>query len=237
MEADELKQYAVVLENVKKVYGGAVPTYALKGINLRIRRGEFVSVVGPSGSGKSTLLNIMGVLDRPTEGKVYVGGIDVLSLPDSKLSYARNKYIGFVFQSYNLINRLTVLQNVELPLMIRGMSKLEMEARAMKSLEMVGVATLANKKPNALSGGQQQRVAIARALVTEPEFILADEPTGNLDTTNSLMIMDLLKAVNREAGRSIVMVTHNMELAKMTHRIIHIRDGLIESDERLGRDP
>jgi len=229
----QLEEYAVVLKGVKKVYGGAVPTYALKGINLEVKVGDFVSIVGPSGSGKSTLLNIMGVLDRPSEGKVFVGGFDVSALPDSKLSYIRNRYIGFVFQSYNLVSRLTALQNVELPLMVRGISGSKMREIAMESLEAVGIADLAFKKPYALSGGQQQRVAIARALATDPRFILADEPTGNLDSVSSAMIMELLKKVNTEMGKSIVMVTHNMELAKMTARIIHIRDGLIEKVEEV----
>jgi len=231
-----MDETAIALLDVRKTYGGGVPTQALRGITMSVKRGEFVSVVGPSGSGKSTLLNIMGALDKPTSGKVILAGQDVSRLPDSKLSYIRNRYIGFVFQSYNLVPRMTVLENVMLPLMVRGMSMEEMKRRAMASLREVGILELAGKRPNALSGGQQQRVAIARAVAADPRFILADEPTGNLDSVSSGIVMRLLRRVNRESGKSIVMVTHNMELAKMTDRIVHIRDGLIEKVEEVARD-
>ncbi|MGC8969940.1 MAG: ABC transporter ATP-binding protein [Conexivisphaera sp.] len=226
-----LPGFAIYLEGVRKVYGGAVKTVALDGVTLGVRSGEFVSIVGPSGSGKSTLLNIMGALDRPTSGRVIIAGRDVSGLSDAELSRVRNRYVGFVFQAYNLINRMNVLENVELPLVARGVPAPERRRRALDALRLLGVDHLSAKSPRFLSGGEQQRVAIARALAQDTEFILADEPTGNLDTRNSEIVMRALLEVNRRAGKTVVMVTHNMELAAMTQRIIRIRDGRIEGVE------
>lgn len=222
---------AIDLQNIHKVYYGGVPTPALRGINLKIYRGEFVSIVGPSGSGKSTLLNMIGALDRPTKGHVFIDGVDVNRLNEDGLSRLRNRKIGFVFQAFNLIHRLTALQNVELPLFVRGVPESARRRRALEALKSVGVHHLAKKKPFQLSGGEQQRVAIARALVTDPMIILADEPTGNLDSKSASIVMDALEGVNKR-GKTIVVVTHNMEVAKRTRRIIYIRDGMIEREVR-----
>jgi len=224
-------EYAIYLEGVRKVYGGAVPTVALDGVTFGVERGRFVSIVGPSGSGKSTLLHIMGALDRPTSGRVFIAGMDVSGLRDSELSRVRNRYIGFVFQAFNLLGRMSVLENVELPLIARGVPAQERRRRAMAALELLGVGHLWSKSPRLLSGGEQQRVAIARALVGDPEFILADEPTGNLDSRSSMVVMEAFREVNRRAGKTIVMVTHNMELAEMTDAIYRMRDGRIEGAE------
>ncbi|BBE42851.1 ABC transporter ATP-binding protein [Conexivisphaera calida] len=228
--------YAIYLDSVRKVYGGAVPTVALDDVTLGVRRGEFISIVGPSGSGKSTLLNIMGALDRPTSGRVYIAGRDVSRLPDDELSRVRNRYIGFVFQAFNLITRMSVVENVELPLVARGMRTSERRRRAMEALKLLGVDHLWAKSPRFLSGGEQQRVAIARALAQDPEFVLADEPTGNLDSKNSDVVMRALMDVNRRTGKTVIMVTHNMELAAMTDKIYRIRDGRIEGVETPQRE-
>ncbi len=225
------EEFAIYLEEVTKVYRGAVPTVALNRVTLGVRRGEFVSIVGPSGSGKSTLLHVMGTLDRPTSGRVYIAGREVSGLGDAELSRIRNRYIGFVFQAFNLINRMSVLENVELPLIARGMRAQERRRRAMEALRLLGVDHLWAKSPRFLSGGEQQRVAIARALAQDPEFILADEPTGNLDSKNAEVVMRALMDVNRRAGKTVIMVTHNMELANMTDKIYRIRDGRIEGVE------
>jgi putative ABC transport system ATP-binding protein len=195
-----------------------------------VNKGEFVSVVGPSGSGKSTLLNMLGALDRPTSGKVFMDGIDIFSLNDSQLATVRNNKLGFIFQSYNLINRTTVLKNVEFPGIIGGMSDADRRRRALKLLDFLGIKNKANFKPLNLSGGQQQRVAIARALMNDPKIILADEPTENLDTKTGIDVFNLLTLLSREFKRTIIMVTHNPELAAATDRAIHIRDGAIEKD-------
>jgi len=229
----QLSDYAIYLDNVKKVYGGAVPTVALDGVTLGVKRGEIVSIVGPSGSGKSTLLNIMGALDRPTSGDVFIAGREISRLGDEELSRVRNRYIGFVFQAFNLINRMSVLRNVELPLVVRGVPAAERRRRALDALKLLGVDHLWAKSPRFLSGGEQQRVAIARALIGDPEFVLADEPTGNLDSRNAETVMRALLNVNREAGKTVIIVTHNMELAAMTDKIFRIRDGRIEGVEVL----
>ncbi|MFP3282964.1 MAG: ABC transporter ATP-binding protein [Nitrososphaeria archaeon] len=229
----QLSDYAIYLDNVKKVYGGAVPTVALDGVTLGVKRGEMVSIVGPSGSGKSTLLNIMGALDRPTSGDVFIAGREISRLGDEELSRVRNRYIGFVFQAFNLINRMSVLRNVELPLVVRGVPAAERRRRALDALKLLGVDHLWAKSPRFLSGGEQQRVAIARALIGDPEFVLADEPTGNLDSRNAETVMRALLNVNREAGKTVIIVTHNMELAAMTDKIFRIRDGRIEGVEVL----
>ncbi len=222
---------AIDLRNVHKVYYGGVPTPALRGVSLKIYRGEFVSIVGPSGSGKSTLLNMIGALDRPTKGRVLIDGVDINRLSEDGLSKLRNRKIGFVFQAFNLIHRLTALQNVELPLFVRGVPERVRKRRALEALKSVGILHLARKKPFQLSGGEQQRVAIARALVTNPTIILADEPTGNLDSKSASVVMDVLEDVNRR-GKTVVVVTHNMEVARRTRRIIYLRDGMIEREVR-----
>jgi len=218
-------------ENLTKIYASATSkVVSLNNVSFSVNKGEFVSVVGPSGSGKSTLLNMLGALDRPTSGKVYINGIDIFSLNDFQIAAMRNDTIGFIFQSYNLINRTTVLKNVEVPGIIGGMSDADRRRRALKLLDFLGIKNKANFKPLDLSGGQQQRVAVARALMNDPKMILADEPTGNLDTKTGHDVFNLLTLLSREFRRTIIMVTHNPELAAATDRAIHIRDGAIEKE-------
>ncbi len=222
---------AIETSDLKKIFNmGVVKVNALRGVNLKVKHGEMISVVGPSGSGKSTLLNMLGALDKPTSGKILIDGIDITRLKNGTLSKFRNRKIGFIFQTYNLINRSTVIKNVELPAIARGMPKKIRRRRVQELLNVVGLGDKANRRPNVLSGGEQQRVAIARALINDPAFILADEPTGNLDTKTGKEIADLLLKINRERGATIVIVTHNLELADDAQRIIHLRDGIIEKE-------
>jgi putative ABC transport system ATP-binding protein len=222
---------AMKVENLTKVYSSSTGrVVSLNNVSFSVSKGEFVSVVGPSGSGKSTLLNMLGALDRPTSGRVFMDGIDIFSLNDSQIATVRNDKLGFIFQSYNLINRTTVLKNVEFPGIVGGMSDADRRRRALKLLDFLGIKNKANFKPLNLSGGQQQRVAIARALMNDPKIILADEPTGNLDTKTGIDVFNLLTLLSREFKRTIIMVTHNPELAAATDRAIHIRDGAIEKD-------
>jgi len=221
---------------VAKVYGqGQAAMEALRGIDLSIHEGEFVAVMGPSGSGKSTCLNILGCLDMPTSGTYTFRGIDVGQLTRKQRALLRRHYLGFVFQGYNLLNRTSALENVELPLIYRRTTAGARRERALHALEMVGLRGWESHTPGELSGGQQQRVAIARAIVTEPAVLLADEPTGNLDTARSREIMDLLSALNRDQGISIIMVTHESDMAAYAKRVIRFLDGLVESDEQNGR--
>ncbi len=229
--SDNKSQIALEVNDITKVFQTKAGIFeALRGISFVINRGEFVSIVGPSGSGKSTLLNIIGALDRPTSGKVYIDGIDIFSLRDGEIAAMRNKLIGFIFQSFNLINRSTVQKNVELPAIISDMSKQERKRRALLLLESLGVAEKARLKTSSLSGGQQQRVAIARALINNPTMVLADEPTGNLDTKTGNEVFDLLRILSTKFRRNVIFVTHNQELAKKTDRIIYIKDGVIERE-------
>src|ERR1700739_4514188 len=219
------------VENLTKVYASASgKVVSLNNVSFSVNKGEFVSVVGPSGSGKSTLVNMLGALDRPTSGKVFLDGIDIFSLNDTQLASVRNNKLGFIFQSYNLINRTTVLKNVEFPGIIGGMSDADRKRRALKLLDFLGIKNKVNFKPLNLSGGQQQRVAIARALMNDPKIILADEPTANLDTKTGIDVFNLLTLLSHEFKRTIILVTHNPELAAATDRAIHIRDGAIEKD-------
>lgn len=220
------------LQTVRKIYGsGAAAMHALRGVSLRIDPGEFVAVMGPSGSGKSTSMNILGCMDQPTSGKYWFQNIDVGALTRDQRTLLRRHYLGFIFQGFNLLNRTSALENVELPLIYRGVDAAERRRAAYQALDTVGLKGWEHHMPNELSGGQQQRVAIARAIVTRPLLLLADEPTGNLDTLRSQEIMALLTAFNREQGITVVMVTHEADMAAYAKRIVHFRDGLIETDE------
>ncbi|MFB9864018.1 ABC transporter ATP-binding protein [Rufibacter immobilis] len=217
-------------ENISRVYQmGTETIHALRSISIEIKKGEYVAFMGPSGSGKSTLMNIVGCLDTPTSGTYILNGNDVSNMADNELATVRNKEIGFVFQTFNLLPRSSSLENVALPLVYAGYGKAEREERAMEALNSVGLGTRAQHKPNELSGGQRQRVAIARALVNDPSIILADEPTGNLDTKTSYEIMGLFENLHAK-GNTIIMVTHEDDIAHYAHRIVRLRDGLIESD-------
>ncbi len=206
----------------------------LHGIDLDVSEGEFVSIVGASGSGKSTLMNMIGVLDRPTEGTYWLDGTDVQDAEDDELSQIRNRKIGFVFQNFNLISRTNALRNVELPMMYAGMPQKKRTKRAEELLDLVGMADRMEHQPNELSGGQKQRVAIARAMANDPAIILADEPTGALDSKTGRMVMDLFHRLNREQGKTIVLITHNQELAAETGRILTMRDGILYTDGERG---
>lgn len=216
----------ITLKEINKIYRtNEIETQALENVNLTIDKGEFVSIMGPSGCGKSTLLNIVGLLDKPTSGAIEIDGVSVDKMSDKKLSAFRNRKLGFVFQSFHLINSLNVMDNVELPLIYRKVSSSERQRLAKEVLERVGLSHRLRHMPNQLSGGQCQRVAIARAIIGSPEIILADEPTGNLDSKMGAEVMELLHDLNREDGRTILMVTHNEEQAKQTDRIVRFFDG------------
>jgi putative ABC transport system ATP-binding protein len=220
--------WVIQAENLTKVYKmGEVEVHALRGLSLKIARGEIIAIMGPSGSGKSTLMNIIGCLDRPTAGEYFLDGERVSNLKDDQLAAIRNHKVGFVFQSFNLLSRSTALSNVELPLRYAGMAR-GRKVRARTALESVGLGDRMYHRPNELSGGQQQRVAIARALVNDPAIILADEPTGNLDSKSGEEIMNLLLALNRDRGTTLIIVTHDTEVASHAQRIVHIRDGVVD---------
>jgi putative ABC transport system ATP-binding protein len=221
----------IQIQNVRKVYQtGRLFVEALQGVSFTIKKGEFVSIMGPSGSGKSTLMNILGCLDRPTSGTYRLNSIDVAHLSDNRLSEVRNKEIGFVFQQFHLLPRITIQQNVEVPLVYAGVNSRQRRERARQLLEMVELGDRTHHKPNELSGGQKQRAAIARALVNNPSIVLADEPTGNLDSKTGIVIMELLAKLH-SMGHTIILVTHNAEISEYTRRVIRLRDGCIASDE------
>jgi putative ABC transport system ATP-binding protein len=239
-QSQSISTVALKLENVKKIFESRsasakkMEVVALDGVSFEVKRGEFVSIVGPSGSGKSTLLNLIGALDRPTSGKVFINGQDIFLLDDTRLSGVRNHLIGFIFQSYNLVNRMSVQENVEFPAVFseRPSSSFSSDSRtrALKLLEMLGIKDKAKQKPSDLSGGEQQRVAIARALINDPALVLADEPTGNLDSKTGREVFELLKMLSDSFSTTIVMVTHNLELAGLTDRSLYISDGRIEKE-------
>ncbi|MHC1758020.1 MAG: ABC transporter ATP-binding protein [Negativicutes bacterium] len=223
---------SIVIQDIVKTYlMGDTIVRALAGVSLTIETGEFTAIMGPSGSGKSTLMNILGCLDRPTSGSYKLDGAEVATLGDDELALTRNRKIGFVFQNFNLLARMSALQNVALPMVYAGVPKKERMEKAKKALTMVGLEERMNHKPNELSGGQRQRVAIARALVNEPTIILADEPTGNLDSRSGDEIMDIFCNLNKQ-GRTVILVTHEPEIAAYTRRTVMFRDGLIVNDER-----
>ena len=218
------------LKDINKTYQGAQPLHVLKGISLDINKGEFVSIMGASGSGKSTLLNILGILDNYDSGEYLLNGVPIWGLSESKAAEYRNRMIGFIFQSFNLISFKTAVENVELPLFYQGVSRKKRHTLALDYLERLGLLDWANHYPNELSGGQKQRVAIARALITKPQIILADEPTGALDSKTSVEVMQLLKQLNQEDGMTQIIVTHDPNVGAQTNRIIRIKDGVIEGN-------
>jgi len=225
-----MSQPLIIIKEIGRKYViGTEVIHALKSVSLDINKGEFVALMGPSGSGKSTLMNILGCLDTPSSGSYTLNGTNVSHMTDDALAEVRNKEIGFVFQTFNLLPRSTSLDNVALPLIYAGNSKKERDARAKKALENVGLGNRMDHKPNELSGGQRQRVAVARALINDPSIILADEPTGNLDTKTSIEIMGLLEEIHSK-GNTIILVTHEEDIAQHAHRIVRMRDGLIEND-------
>lgn len=229
------RQPLIELKSVSKAYGtGQAEMQALRGVDLRIEKGDFVAVMGPSGSGKSTCMNILGCLDTPSSGRYLFEGLEVGALTRDQRALLRRNYLGFVFQGYNLLNRTSALENVELPLIYRGMAAAKRRTRALDALDMVGLKGWENHTPGELSGGQQQRVAIARAIVTSPMVLLADEPTGNLDSSRSQEIMELLTSFNRDQNITVVMVTHEPDMAAYAKRQIHFLDGMVESDAQNG---
>jgi putative ABC transport system ATP-binding protein len=231
LKSNDGPNLVIEAQNLTKIYQmGQIEVHALQDVSLQIRQGELLSIMGPSGSGKSTLMNILGCLDQPTSGEYYLEGVDVAQLDDNQLAQIRGKKIGFVFQSFNLLPRTNALNNVELPLIYNGMARRERHKRAATALEMVGLGDRLHHKPNELSGGQQQRVAIARALVSRPAIIMADEPTGNLDSKSSAELMVIFQRLNQEQGITIIFVTHESDIARHTHRIVRLADGRVVDD-------
>ena len=227
-------EYVVETQDLRKTYmQGGRPLEVLKGVNLRVEPGEFLAIMGPSGSGKSTLLNLIGALDRPTSGRVLINGVDLSTLNDNQLARLRNREIGFIFQFFNLIQRMDALSNVELPLVIAGVGREERRRRALSLLEQVGLGDRVHHKPNQLSGGEQQRVAIARALANDPDLLLADELTGNLDSKTGDEIMSLLRDLNQEQGKTFILITHDPTVGQRTDRLLTLRDGELEGEKRL----
>ena len=227
-----MEKPVISVQDLRKIYiMGTTKVYALQSITLDIFRNEYVALMGPSGSGKSTLMNLLGCLDTPTSGEYVLNGVNVSTMADSELAEVRNKEIGFVFQTFNLLPRLTALENVALPLVYGGIGKTARLKRAREVLDSVGLGDRVDHKPNELSGGQRQRVAIARALVNKPSIILADEPTGNLDTKTSVEIMSIFEEIHGQ-GNTVILVTHEPDIADHAHRIVRLRDGLVESDIR-----
>ncbi len=230
-----MSETIIQITGVKKIYDlGKAKVHALDGVDLKIYENDYVAVMGPSGSGKSTLMNMLGCLDTPSEGQYYFGGEDVAKMDDNSLADIRNRRIGFVFQSFNLLPRATILRNVELPLVYAGLPKKVRAERARIALEQVGLGTRVEHRPNELSGGQRQRVAVARALVTEPSIILADEPTGNLDSKTGEEIMELFERLYSK-GHTIILVTHEEDIARHARRLVRLRDGIVESDAAIPR--
>jgi len=224
-----MKEYIIELRGATKTYGeNEAKTYAMRDVDLKVKRGEFLAIMGPSGSGKSTAMNMIGSLDTLSSGKYFFEGVDIETLSRDQRALLRRNYIGFIFQGFNLLGKTTAIENVELPLLYRGYNAQERREMAMKALKSVGLEKVAHHTPGELSGGQQQRVAIARAIATNPLILLADEPTGNLDTAKSIEIMELLQSFNREKKITILMVTHEVEMAEYASRRVHFRDGSIE---------
>lgn len=233
MMARKEEEEVIRTNSVQKIYFSKKVQYvALKDVSVSIKRGEFVTILGPSGSGKTTFMNLLGTLDRPTRGKIFIDGVDTSELDNNQLSILRNRKIGFIFQSYNLVPYLSTLENVILPLMVEGRDTPDNVERAKKILEEIGIGNELNKKPNEMSGGQQQRVAIARALVNEPPIIIGDEPTGNLDSKTADLVMNLLIRLSREKNITMIIATHDSAVAELSQRSIYMKDGIIEKHVR-----